>query len=271
MNSKQRVQAIMQGTEPDRISVMCQLSMGHIVKNSGVSPAEFHLNYYELWAQTLTKLVGKYSFDGALLDYPIGYDPDTIKQEVANIVEQKYGQLIKWKNGDETFCPNNDYSIYRPKYTPEKKKFDDIMFEDLPLIDGYRFNIKQLPDYYMEPYRRIIKLMGDTHSLHGFVITPLSLFMDSVGVSDALMGILDNPEHSKELLNALTDACITWVDNNIDVGVHAICVSSPFEGMGFISPEMYKEFGLPFTAKIVNHIKERNMISYMHMCGLNKR
>ncbi len=41
MNSKIRVKCAMSGTKPDRIPVMCQLSLGHIYKNAGIGPVDF--------------------------------------------------------------------------------------------------------------------------------------------------------------------------------------------------------------------------------------
>jgi len=267
MTSKERVEAIMAGNQPDRVSVMSQLSMGHIIKNSGVSPATFHLNYYDLYPKVISGLVKKYTFDGCLLDYPYGYDPVETPKAAVNITPEGNGELIEWSTGDSTFCPPNDYSMFRPKNPPKKKVFDEIEWDDLPLIDGYRKKGSELPDYYMKPYHDVLSIIGDEYSVHGFVITPLSLYIHGIGAQDALLGIMDNPAHAHEILNDLTDACITWVDNVIDSGLHAVCVSSPFEGMGFISLEMYNEFALPYTARVVDHVRSRRLPSYMHMCG----
>jgi hypothetical protein len=48
MNGKERTEAVMRGDRPDRVPVSCQLSMGYIIKNSGVSPSEFYLKYNKI-------------------------------------------------------------------------------------------------------------------------------------------------------------------------------------------------------------------------------
>jgi len=267
MNGRERVEAVMRGTELDRVPVMCQLSMGHIIKNSGVPPAEFLINYYTIYAKTLAHLVKKYEFDGVLLDYPIGYNPEFLKTQVEKIVDNANGQLIVWKNGDETFCPVNDYPIQKPKVIPKNKPLIETDINDLPLLDGYKSRLSDLPEYYMEPFRGILDKIGKTHSVHGFVAAPLSLLAVSFGIEDILVGLIDHPDYCRSLLDALTGTCIIWVDNIVDIGVHAVCVTAPFEGAGFMSPNMYKEFGLPFTTRLVEHIKSRGVPSYVHMCG----
>ena len=41
MNSKERVQAAMNLQQPDRVPVMCQLSIGHYLVNCAVSPSDY--------------------------------------------------------------------------------------------------------------------------------------------------------------------------------------------------------------------------------------
>jgi len=50
-------------------------------------------------------------------------------------------------------------------------------------------------------------------------------------------------------------------------GVDAIKVSSPFAGAGFISPEFYREFVLPFEGEIARAVRARGIHIYTHTCG----
>jgi len=52
-----------------------------------------------------------------------------------------------------------------------------------------------------------------------------------------------------------------------ELGVDAVKVSSPFAGMGFISPEFYRTFVLPFESRVVAAIREAGAHAYLHTCG----
>jgi uroporphyrinogen decarboxylase len=49
--------------------------------------------------------------------------------------------------------------------------------------------------------------------------------------------------------------------------IDAVKISSPFAGMGFISPEFYREFELPFIKQLAESIKMKGKFVYLHTCG----
>ena len=266
MNGRERVEAVIKGIVPDRVPVMCQLSAGHVIKNSGLPPAEYYLNYNDVVTDAISNLVFKYGFDGAIMEAP-GFDMELAKSQVDKIIDESNGQLIVWKNGDKTFCPINDYPIFRPKVKPVKKTIHEIKASDMMHNAGYTKKLNELPEYFMAPYRRILEKIGETHSIHGYFVTPLSLFIHTLGIEEALMSMLEYPEICIALLNEVADGCIQWSDNLIDSGIPIIGISAPYEGRGFMSLGMYEEFGFPTVKKIINHIKARGIPTYTHMCG----
>jgi uroporphyrinogen-III decarboxylase len=50
-------------------------------------------------------------------------------------------------------------------------------------------------------------------------------------------------------------------------GADAIKVSSPFAGSGFLSPDMYEEFILPFEGRLAKAVREEGKPIYTHTCG----
>jgi uroporphyrinogen decarboxylase len=52
-----------------------------------------------------------------------------------------------------------------------------------------------------------------------------------------------------------------------ETGVDAIKISSPFAGSGFISPNDYKEFVVPYERKIAEAIRAKGVHAYLHTCG----
>lgn len=266
MNGKERFEAIMKGDKPDRVSLSCQLSMGYIIKNSGVSPAEFYLRYNDVGVDAVIRMTEDFNFDSYCVEWP-GIDMSEAERQVYRIEDKSNGQLIVWKNGDKLFCPVNDYPIAIPKVKPEKKPLADIMARDLISHEGYKTALKDLPDYFMEPYRDTLKKSGNIYSAHSYFVSPLSLLIHEHGIEDTLLALVDHPDICKKLLNDIADCCITWVDTLVDTSLPVVAVTAPFEGMGFISLDMFKEFSIPYMTRVIKHVKKRGVFTYMHICG----
>lgn len=266
MNGKERIEAVMRGVLPDRVPVMCQLSLGHVIKNSGVSPSDFYIDYNNVCVDTNISLAAEYGFDGFIMEKP-GVDPKYLRSRVDHIADKSDGQLITWKNGDKTFCPLNDYPIEIPKTAPEKKDLFDITSDELMHNDAYLKDFDDLPDHYMDPYIKALELAGDVMSIHGYFVSPLSLFIYKFGIEDTLIGLLEYPERCKQLLFEISEGCRKWSDALIKCNIPVIGVSAPFEGGGFMSPAMYREFGLPYVTRVVKYVRDKGIFTYMHMCG----
>ena len=81
MTSKERMKAAMSLETPDRVPVMCQLSIGHYFLFSGIDPIDIWLTS-EGFAEALVTLQKKYSFDGILVNLP--GRPPNIKSFIKN-------------------------------------------------------------------------------------------------------------------------------------------------------------------------------------------
>jgi uroporphyrinogen decarboxylase len=79
---------------------------------------------------------------------------------------------------------------------------------------------------------------------------------------------MDDPGKVKACLEALTEGAIALGRAQAAHGVDAILISSAFAGGGFISPDHYREFVLPFEKKVVEGIKRATDVPvYTHTCG----
>ena len=92
--------------------------------------------------------------------------------------------------------------------------------------------------------------------------------MDYLGYQNALMAMIMEPEKVKQILERYTVGVVKMASelgkhNDID----AIKISSPFAGSGFISPEDYNTFELPYLRQVSNSIKENGKFAYVHTCG----
>jgi uroporphyrinogen-III decarboxylase len=49
--------------------------------------------------------------------------------------------------------------------------------------------------------------------------------------------------------------------------VDAVKVSSPYAGSGFISPQFYRKFVMPFESRVARAAREAGVPAYIHTCG----
>jgi uroporphyrinogen decarboxylase len=86
-------------------------------------------------------------------------------------------------------------------------------------------------------------------------------------MEEGLMAMLDNPEGTKRLLEKTTQWSVALAVAQVRRGAHAIKVSSPFAGMGFLAPAMYEEFIIPFERRIAQAVRAEGAFVYTHTCG----
>ena len=81
------------------------------------------------------------------------------------------------------------------------------------------------------------------------------------------MALLDDPENTIRLMETVTKWSVALAVAQVRRGAHAIKISSPFAGMGFLPPEMYEEFIIPFEKQIAEAVKAEGSFVYTHTCG----
>src|SRR5512140_142013 len=145
MNGRERIALAMQHKDPDRVPVMCQLSLGHYFLNAGQAP-------HEIWftsegvAEALVTLQRRYQFDGILINLP--GRPKNILDGIKSIEKTKKGELVTWCNGHVTLVPWDDNAQYIHAARPELQQRAEF-----PSIDpDHLENIDQYPGYVWNTY-----------------------------------------------------------------------------------------------------------------------
>lgn len=283
MSPKDRMKAAMSLGVPDRVPVMCQLSIGHYFLYSGIDPIDIWLTS-EGFAEALVTLQKKYSFDGILVNLP--GRPPNIKSFIKNIEPYENGKKINWFNGCYTVIPNDDNPHYYHqnglRYYP---KFEEIDPEKLFYVDPWE--IKEIsypfkwgfedknesshnffPSYISDTIKFVKEKAGNEISVHAEIFSPWSQFLELLNYENALMAIIDDPVKSKEILERLTEGAISLAKIHIHEAIDALLISSAFAGGGLISRDHYKEFVLPYEKKIIEQLKrEYDIPIYTHTCG----
>ena len=272
MTSRQRMAIAMNKGIPDRVPGMCQLSLGHYLLNTGISPARlWHCT--ESFVEALVTLQRRYRFDGILVNLP-GH-PENWQEEMVRIEETRDAEIVHWKDGSSTVCPRDDnvqnFRVHPTtgehiRDTKLRQAIDEVdidrLFYENPHTSGglkypyYYYDIGRgrrepgkpedwLPEYEFRAFAMLRKETGGEVSIHGEFFSPFTQLMELLGYENALMALLTHPDKCKAILGRFTEGCVYYGRELARQGVDAILNSSAFAGGGFISKRMYEEFVLP--------------------------
>lgn len=285
MNGKQRLALAMQHGIPDRVPWMCQLALGHYFLNTALKPHEIWFTS-EGFAEALITLQQRYGFDGILINIP-GRDPNW-HAHVASISETAEGEIVRWKNDDETLIPWDDNAQHRPANpAAARPTFEDFDLErDFDRIDDwvmYTWGVYHTPflpgkapgllttppDYFFRTIDLVKARVGNDIAVHGEVFSPFTHLMELFSYEDALVNLALNPDKALAILDRLTEASIVWGVAQAQRGVDAVLISSAYAGGGFISRRMYRQFVVPFEKRVVDaiHAQAPGVPVYTHTCG----
>ena len=284
MNSRTRVSLTMQHKEPDRVPVMCQLSLGHYLLNTRIAPHELWF-ISEALAEAMVTLQRRYRFDGILVNVP--GRPDNFLENVAKIERISDGEWLTWRNGDRTFLPWDDMAHHYPadQSKPGRADFSALDPDKMENIDdypGYLWNtyhiqalpgkrgrgpLVEIPDYFLNTLRSVKAKAGPEVSIHAEVFSPLTLFMELFGYEEALIGLITNPAKSHAVLERLSQAVVLWAQALTREGPDAVLISSAFVGAPFLSRKLYKEFVVPYENQVASAVKHSGTAVYTHTCG----
>ncbi len=269
MTSKERMASAMAMRIADRVPVMCQMSIGHMLVQTGRSPVEFW-HSEESFAAGLLELRARYGFDGILVSL-YGHKADW-DAEVSRIAGGPAGQWVTWKNGQKTFYPCDDLPVPDPAAAPAFPDFAGFDPDSLPpaisyipVSQGLRFPLD--PERLFIIFDRINAAAGRDYSIHGEVTSPLDYFLDLFGFEQALAGLVDDEARASAILDRLTDALVPLAVGMVKRGADAVKISSPYAGAGFLSPAFYRTYVLPFEGRIAAAVRSAGAPAYLHTCG----
>lgn len=269
MTSKERTAAAMTGSPSDRVPVMCQMSVGHMLVQSGVRPAELWHDA-PTFVEVLLAMRELYGFDGVLVSLH-GHRPDW-RNLVLDRGRGPDGEWVRWRGGGTTLFPPDDLPVVvldGPSAKPEFHRFDPDSLPDrvdyIPVSQGLRFDLD--PEHLFDAVDMVVERAGRERSVHGELTSPWDYFLDLFGFEQAMVGCLEDAGRAKAVLGRLTDGIIGLAEGLAKTGVDAVKISSPFAGAGFVSKSFYREFILPLEGRIVAALEGRGVRSYLHTCG----
>ena len=285
MTPKQRLNAAMSRQTPDRVPVMCQLSIGHYLVNCGVPPGDCGVPPADYWLHNGTivdcfvTLAEQYRFDGILINLP-GRDPG-IERDIERIERSGGQETIYWKNGNRCLCPADDLPhesdagrVKLADLDPDRLFYDDPhtlgglkypFYYDLAPYDWTAEGL--FPEYLTAIIDGVLARVGDRLSVHSEVFSPFTQLMERLGYEEGLMALLTDAGRCRAILERFAAGAGALARLQASRGVDAVLISSAFAGAGFISRAMYEDFVLPYERRVVDAIHEAGVKAYTHTCG----
>ncbi len=259
----------MSGALPDRVPVMCQMSVGHMLLRTGIPPSRFWHSAPD-FVEGLLAMRSLYRFDGILVSLH-GHPPDW-ESRIERLDRGPDGERVRWRSGDETFFPFDDLPVFRPAATPARPGFSSFDPASLParaayipVSQGLRFLLD--PDRLYDAVAEVLGRAGGEFSVHGEVTSPFDYFLDLFGFEEAMVGTVEDPGRAAAVLERLTDGVVALAGGLAGLGVDAVKISSPFAGAGFVSRDFYRAFVLPHESRVARAVESRGARAYLHTCG----
>ncbi len=266
----------------DRVPVMCQLAIGHYLLNTDVEPAELWFTS-EGYARAAIELQRRYGFDGILINLP-GRDLNWRDYVERIETAEDRSQTVYYCNGDVARCPADDNVQHFRAEGDRRPTLDEvdpskIYYDDPHCLGGLKYPFyfglepyepdrqDYWPDYWFRTIELIQEEVGETVSIHAELFSPWTQLMELFGYEQALMCVLDDPQKCHKILAAYTQGAADLGVRQAQFGIDAVLISSAFAGGGFISPQQYEEFVLPYEAQVVDRIKQQGVPVYTHTCG----
>ena len=270
MESRQRVITAMNLKTPDRVPLMCQFSLGFMMNQLKPDPVRM---WYDMktFADGLMQLRETFRFDGILVSLH-GHSDDWEK-EVLRTEKIDAGRTILHfddRTEEHSWVDLPVTHFFKPRVL---KAIDDIDLDrDVPgeidyiPVSGnlyFRLDSKNMYSVFDYIYDRV----GDQFSIHGEITSPFDYFLDLLGYENALMALMLEPEKCKQIIARFAEGVKKIAVGMCAKNIDAIKISSPFAGMGFISPEFYADFVMPYEREIITAIRGLGKHVYIHTCG----
>lgn len=263
--------------QPARVPAMCQLAIGHVMLNTDIHPTDYFLSS-AAYAEGVLRMREAYDFDGILLHKP-GRDSDF--GGLIDRVERDLDEpTVFLTDGTRIECMRDDDPYFRDDGSLLRPAIHDVDPADPfgwapPSFLAWSHhkgsaNVRRAEDFpahWFDCIDRVRGAIGDEFSLHGEVRAPLDHFFMVLGIEEGAVSFLTHPDETRVLMEVFAEISSAWAVAQIRRGCDAIKISSPFAGAGFLSRDMYREWIVPYEARVARAVREEGGFVYTHTCG----
>ncbi|MFB0516306.1 MAG: uroporphyrinogen decarboxylase family protein, partial [Candidatus Neomarinimicrobiota bacterium] len=240
----------------------------HMLQQLDVSPSEFWFDA-DTFARGLIELRELYDFDGILVSlhgHRQGWREELVKLERKGDIE-----IVTFSDRELVFTrddlPTVRFLVPVVHPTIDTANPADIpdQIDYIPVSQDLHFHLDL--DNKFAVFDLIQAQVGDEYSIHGEITSPFDYLLDYLGHESALTALILAPDRCRALLQRFANGIAALAREMCAQPIDAVKISSPFAGMGFISPDFYRRFVLPYEGQIIAAIKEQGKYAYLHTCG----
>ena len=259
--------------KPDRVPVMCQPSWGFVlIHNPDLDPLDVYHNHNGACAKAFCNITDKFGFDGVMIP-SVGLRALDINAVDRIDRDNPEGTTVYFKNGDECVYCSDELPRYKYAKSPliDIETFDPTTISNKleyhPASTNLRMMIADDPAGRTAELRQSRELLGGDLSLHGAIYSPEDYLLDLLGIEEAMMALLTQPDKCTEIMMRFADALVGHIKEQAAVGIDAMDLSAPWSGQGFISREIYKELIVPAQRVLVDACRDLGVSIHCHTCG----
>ncbi|MBS0662936.1 MAG: hypothetical protein JSR48_06705 [Verrucomicrobia bacterium] len=271
--SRTRLAAAMRLERPDRVPVMCQPSVGFVLRQlPDLDPIDLWHNHDGALARGFCTISQRFGFDGVLIP-AVGAAPLDERAVVRIDRQNPEGPVVYFRNGDRCVYCRNDLPRYTHAVAPERDLADldpaavALQLSYHPPSTRLRMWLAEGPAGRVAELHQARALVGPDLSIHGALYSPEDYLIDLMGADGAMIALLTEPEKCRDLLARFAAAVAGHAREQIIAGVDALNVSAPWAGQSFVSPRLHRELLAPAQAILVAAAKAGRVPSYCHTCG----
>ena len=238
MNSYERVMACFEGKRPDRVPIV-PMVREWCCKQAGIR-----------FIDTMSN-VEKHVYSQYYCAKRFGFDVVTDVQGI-HAESEAMGSVLKYGENYPPMVVEHAIKNYQ---------------EDLPKL--------RLPNPYkdgrlpllLEGTRRLKELCGGEIPVMGYVQCPFRHAAMLRSAENLMRDTFKDKENARKLLEIATDSQIVWGTAVAQAGADIIFFSDPTSSGDAVSPKTYREWGLPYSQRVVSALKKTGVKILMHVCG----
>lgn len=229
MNREERVRAVLNGQEPDRIPVSVWM----------------HLSQYDQDPRSLAE---------AMVDFNEKYDYDFIKM-------MPFGAYTTpdWGAKLDIFCDKyKEVEVAAPGITCLE---DYKAIQPLPPIYGTWGKTLQMAQW-------VSRLVKPNTPYLQTIFTPATTLKKLAG-GRMVQDMKEHPELVHQALEAITETTINFVKANIEVGVSGFFLATQCASTDVMDELMFAEFCKPYDLRVIEAYQDQTWFNVVHIHGMN--
>lgn len=239
MNSMERVQAVLNHREPDRVPNF-DIMMSFAAHYIGKPLSRYYQDYRVLCEANFAVR-------------------DAFQLDILQAISDPYREAAD--AGLKIEFPEDDLPMNK---VPLLQDPNDLRLLSFPApAEGRRMSDR------LEAVRYFSEHAGGEIPVMGWVEGALAEAADLRGITQMMMDLVKRPEWVIELLECCVETGIAFARAQVEAGADIIGLGDAIASQ--ISPTMYRRFALPYEQRIFASVREAGAIPRLHICGNTTR